>query len=251
MAVTAITDPQELRRRAAEIQWFHSMDLGHGVRVEGATDPALMVPKLHLPDLRGKRVLDIGAWDGFMSFEAERRGAASVLATDSFSWHGAGWGTKDGFELARRALDSKVEDQEIDVTELSPEAVGGTFDVVLFLGVLYHMRDPVGALERVASVTRELAVVETEVGMLLHRRPAAFFYPGAELGDDPTNWWAPNPAAVIGMLRAVGFVHAEVVWRRNLASRIGGWTKAKARGATDMSLLEAAQRFRFVFHARK
>lgn len=226
------------------------MDLGDGIQVKGDTDPALMVPKLHLPDLHGKTVLDVGAWDGFMSFEAERRGAARVLATDSFSWHGGGWGTKDGFELARSALDSKVEDREIDVMELSPEAIG-TFDVVLCLGVLYHMRDPVGALERVASVTHDLLVLETEVDMLLQRRPAAAFYPTDELQDDPTNWWAPNPAAVLGMLRAVGFSQAEVVWQRNLARRVGGWAKAKLRGAADMSLLDAAQRFRFVFHARK
>jgi tRNA (mo5U34)-methyltransferase len=250
-AMTTTIDPQELRQRADEIHWFHTMDLGHGVRVQGDTDPSLMVPKLHLPDLHGKSVLDIGAWDGFMSFEAERRGAERVLATDSFSWHGDGWGTKEGFELAREALGSKVDDQDIDVMDLSPEAVGGTFDVVLCLGVLYHMRDPVGALERAASVTGDLLVLETEVGMLLHRRPAAFFYPGPELRDDPTNWWAPNPAAVIGMLKAVGFSHAEVVWQRNLGRRVGGWAKAKLRRRTDMSLLEAAQRFRFVFHARR
>jgi tRNA (mo5U34)-methyltransferase len=248
--VTATVDSKELERRASEIHWFHSMDLGHDVRVKGDTDPALMVPRLHLPDLHGKSVLDVGAWDGFMSFEAERRGAARVLATDSFSWHGDGWGTKAGFELAREALGSRVEDREIDVMELSPDAIG-SFDVVMFLGVLYHMRDPVGALERVASVTGDLLVLETEVGMLLRRRPAAFFYPGAELLEDHTNWWAPNPAAVLGMLRAVGFAKAEVVWQRNLARRVGGWAKAKARGEADMSLREAAQRFRFVFHAWK
>lgn len=250
MRATTSIDPEELRQRASAIRWFHTMELGHGVRVEGYTDPALMVPKLHLPDLHGKEVLDVGAWDGFMSFEVERRGAARVLATDSFSWCGEGWGTKDGFELARQALESKVEDRDIDVMDLSPDEVG-RFDVVLCLGVLYHMRDPVGALERVASVTRELLVLETEVGMLLHRQPAAAFYPGAELLDDPTNWWAPNPAAVLGMLRAVGFSRAEVVWHRNLLRRVGGWTKAKLRRGTEMTLLDAAQRYRFVFHAWK
>ena len=70
-----------------------------------------------------------------------------------YSWHGAGWGTKAGFTLAREALGSRVEDIDIDVMDLSPERVG-TFDVVLFLGVLYHLRHPFLALERVASVTR-------------------------------------------------------------------------------------------------
>jgi tRNA (mo5U34)-methyltransferase len=242
--------PDDFRRRAAEIRWFHSMDLAHGVRVHGATDPAEMVPKLRLPDLCGKEVLDVGAWDGFMSFEAERRGAARVLATDSYSWSGKGWGTKAGFELAREALGSKVEDYDIDVMDLSPEKVG-TFDVVLCLGVLYHMRDPIGALERVASVTRDLLVLETDVGMLLQRRPAAAFYPDNELLDDPTNWWSPNPPAVLGMLRSVGFHKADVVWERGLVQRLAGWAKAKLRGETDLPLLEIAQRFRAVFHAWK
>lgn len=248
--MTTSISPDEVRRRAAEIHWFHSMDLGHGVRVKGDTDPAIMVPRLQLPDLHGSEVLDIGAWDGFMSFEAERRGAARVLATDSFSWGGGGWGTKAGFELAREALDSKVEDREIDVMDLSPDEIG-TFDVVFLLGVLYHMRDPLGALERAASVTRNQLVLETEVGTLLNRRPAAAFYPDAEMNDDPTNWWAPNPPAVLGMLKAVGFSRAEVVWQRGLGRRLGGWARAKLRNETDMTLADAAQRFRFVFHAWK
>ena len=78
-------------------------------------------------------VLDIGSWDGFFAFEAERRGASRVLATDSFCWNGDGWGTKDG-SIARKVFNSKVEDLEIDVLELSPEKVG-TFDLVLCLGV--------------------------------------------------------------------------------------------------------------------
>src|SRR6185295_7335307 len=140
----------------------------------------------------------------FFSFEAERRGAARVLATDSFCWGQGGWGTKAGFELARRALHSRVEDLEIDPMDLSPERVG-TFDVVLFIGVLYHMRHPLLALERVASVTRELAIVDTHVAMTDLDRPVMLFYPNNELNDDWTNWWGPNPAAVEAMLGTVGF----------------------------------------------
>ena len=97
---------------------------------------------------KGLSVLDIGAWDGFFSFECERRGASRVVAADYFSWHGSGWGTKAGFTLARDVLGSKVEDVDIDVMDLTPERVG-TFDLVLFLGVLYHLRHPLLALERV------------------------------------------------------------------------------------------------------
>jgi len=158
-------------------------------------------------------VLDIGAWNGFFSFEAERRGAKRVLATDSFIWSGAMPGLgKEGFSLARRALGSNVEDLYIDVMDLSPEKIG-TFDVVLFLGVLYHMRHPLLALERAASVTAEggMLILETHVDMLHEKRPAMAFYPGGELGNDPTNWFGPNPAAVEGMLKAVGFEKVQMV----------------------------------------
>jgi tRNA (mo5U34)-methyltransferase len=238
----------DLRRRAEKVHWFHTIDLGSGVTTPGLVDPSVILPRLRLPDLAGKTVLDVGAWDGYFSFEAERRGAARVVATDSYSWGGGGWGSKAGFNIAREALASGVEDVTVDVMELDPAQLG-TFDVVLLLGVLYHMRDPLGALERVASVTGELLIVETEVGMLLHRRPAAAFYPGAELANDPTNWWAPNPAAIEGMLRAVGFSRVELVWKRGLARRVSGWLGNRALGRSDMSLVDAMQRFRFVFHA--
>ena len=149
-------------------------------------------------------MLDVGAWDGFFSFEAERRGAARVVAADYYSWHGGGWGSKAGFELARTTLGSKVEDVDIDVMDLSPERVG-TFDVVFFLGVLYHLRHPLLALERIASVTRKLLVLETVVDMEGISRPAAAFYPRRELNNDPTNWWGPNVPALHAMLGDVGF----------------------------------------------
>jgi tRNA (mo5U34)-methyltransferase len=150
-------------------------------------------------------VLDVGSWDGFYAFEAERRGASRVLATDSFAWRTA----KAGFELARRVLDSHVEDMDIDVLELSPDRVG-TFDVVLFLGVLYHMRHPLLALERVASVTGDHLVLETHVDLLDLPRPAMAFYPGTELNGDETNWCGPNPPMVLAMLNTVGFSKAEI-----------------------------------------
>jgi len=127
-----------------------------------------------------------------------------VVAADYYSWHGDGWGTKAGFELARATLGSKVEDVDIDVMDLSPERVG-TFDVVFFLGVLYHLRHPLLALERVASVTPTLVVLEPVVDMVGIGRPAAAFYPQRELNNDPTNWWGPNVPALHAMLRDVGF----------------------------------------------
>lgn len=212
--------PEELKARVAEIRWYHTIDLGQGIVTPGVFRTRDTLERLHLPsDFAGLSVLDIGAWDGFYSFEAERRGAARVLATDHFCWSGPGWGSKAGFELARRALGSRVEDLDIDVLDLSPERVG-TFDVVLFLGVLYHMRHPLLALERVASVTGRYLVLETAVDMLWTKRPALAFYPSAELDRDPTNWFGPNVPAIIGLLRAVGFRSVEVVSKTSLPHRI-------------------------------
>ena len=101
----------ELREAVAGIEWWHSIDLGHGIVTPGKDDSPAKLRDLKLPArFDGRSVLDIGAWDGFFSFEAERRGAARVLATDSFAWEGVNVGSKHGFELARQALDSKVED---------------------------------------------------------------------------------------------------------------------------------------------
>ena len=194
------------------IDWFHSIALAPGVVTPGRDETAARLPILRLPaSLAGRTVLDVGAWDGFFSFEAERRGATRVVAADEFAWSGRSWGSKAGFELARRTLGSRVEDVEVDVMELSPERVGGRFDLVLFLGVLYHLRHPLLALERLASVTAGTLVLETHVDMLATRRPTMAFYPGHELELDPTNWWGPNPEAIAAMLRDVGFPRVEIV----------------------------------------
>jgi Protein of unknown function (DUF1698) len=144
------------------------------------------------------------------SFEAERLGAKRVLATDSYSWDGGGWGTKKAFELAREALHSKVEDRTIDVMDLSPEGIG-QFDVVLFLGVLYHLRHPLLALEKVFSVTGDMLILETVVDLTWTRYPVLRFYPGSQLAGDQTNWFGPNPSAVVSMLKVVGFRKVEIV----------------------------------------
>ena len=202
---------EALKREVAAIQWWHTIDLGHGVVTPGVDPSAARLPQIQIPlDLTNKTVLDCGAWDGFFSFEAERRGALRVLATDSFCWGKGGWGTKAGFELARRTLGSRVEDLDIDPTELAPEKIG-TFDLVLFLGVLYHMRHPLLALERVASVTGGQLILQTQVDLLAVTRPAIAFYENHECNNDPTNWCGPNPAAVMAMLRTVGFRDVRIV----------------------------------------
>lgn len=200
--------------KVATLRWYHTIDLGGGIVTPGVDRTSVRLAELDLPvSFAGKTVLDVGAWDGFFSFEAEKRGAARVVAADHYAWHGLGWGTgqgKAGFELARRTLGSRVEDRDVDVLELSPESVG-SFDIVFFLGVLYHVPNPLLALERVASVTKGMLVLETVVDMVGYSRPAAAFYPDRQLNSDPTNWWGPNHAAVAGMLRAVGFSRVTTV----------------------------------------
>lgn len=219
----------ELKGEVAGTRWWHRIDLGHGIVTDGADNSPYKLKQLGMPDsLHQRTVLDVGASDGFFSFEAERRGASLVLATDV--WSGQGWGmqVKTGFEIARRALNSKVADMEIDVLALSPETVG-VFDVVLFLGVLYHMRDPLLALERVYSVTGTQLILETHMERVGGNRPMMVFYPGSELNQDPTNWWGPNPAAVEAMLKTVGF--RTVVKFREYPARERVGFRRKVKGA--------------------
>jgi tRNA (mo5U34)-methyltransferase len=243
----------ELQHRADALRWYHTIDLGQGVVTRGVDNTPERLPRVQLPeDLSGRSVLDIGAWDGFFSFEAERRRAARVVACDYYSWHGVGWGTgqgKAGFELARKALNSRVEDVDLDVLNLSPDTVG-TFDVVLFLGVLYHLPNPLLALERVASVSRGLLILETVVDMVGIGRPAAAFYPGTELNNDPTNWWGPNHAAVQGMLTSVGFSRVDVLTpARSAPYRAARAVYHRIRGKNTVAA--AFRQDRAVFHACK
>ena len=247
-------ETEELQTEIAKVNWYHSIPLGNDIVTPGVDNSSLRLAKLHLPEeLSGKSVLDVGAWDGFFSFEAERRGAARVVAADYYAWHGTGWGTgqgKAGFQLAREALGSRVEDVDVDVMDLSPERAGGTFDVVFLLGVLYHLPNPLLALERVASVAGDFLVLETVVDMVGFGRPAAAFYPGRELNGDPTNWWGPNEAAVHGMLKAVGFTRVETVTpTRSAPYRAARAVYHALKGKNELA--PAFRQDRAVFHAFK
>lgn len=200
-------DDAELRSEIDRVRWFHSVDFGGGVRASGQKPLEILRAEADLifaVDMTRKTVLDVGAWDGFFSLEAMRRGAKRVLATDWHAWGGPGWGTKAGFDLVKQTLAPSIEEMEADIPDLKPETVG-RFSVVLFLGVLYHLQHPLLTIQQLADLTQDHLVLETQMDMLDVDRPAAAFYPWRELSHDNTNWWGPNVPCVAGMLGNAGF----------------------------------------------
>jgi tRNA (mo5U34)-methyltransferase len=237
------TAPTTFTPPPATIAWWHQIELPDGSVTPGLDRSAEKLQSLHLPDLTGKTVLDVGAFDGYFSFAAERLGASRVVAVDTYSWRRPGG--KDGFEYARRALGSSVEDVELEVLDISPETVG-QFDVVLFLGVLYHMRHPLLALERMASVTNEMLVMETLVDMTFLRSPTVAFYPWKMFRDE-TNWWGPNRAAVVGMLHSVGFKHVvPYPVKRFSTTRLAGLPARAKNAGVLMSATPSSSRQRLI-----
>ncbi len=199
---------KSLQEEVDALPWFHQIDFGNGVLSPGwikKPKVARVARSLFDPiTVAGRSVLDIGCWDGAYSVEAVRRGAGRVLATDHYAWT-EGWGDRRAFELTRKHLAPSIEVMDIDVPDLSVDAVG-TFDIVLFCGVFYHLRHPFQTLERVAALATECLVLETHLIRLpFTTKPHMRFYPGKELLNDHTNWWSPNRSCVEAMLRDVGF----------------------------------------------
>ena len=237
-----------LKEKVAKLPWYHTIDLGNGVVTPGQDNSPKKLKRLCFPEsFAGKTVLDMGTWNGFFSYEAERRGAKRVLATDKFVWQTPGH--REAFHLAKAALNSKIEEMEIDVFDISRETVG-EFDIVFFMGVLYHMRHPVLSLEKLAGVTREMAIIETVVDMLGHKRPAMAYYETNELYGDYSNWVGPNPAAVCAMLRTAGFKRVEIVaGTRSFLFRLGRAIYLKKNGLD--TFMSALRTDRIVAHAFK
>jgi tRNA (mo5U34)-methyltransferase len=202
--------------------WYHTIDVAPGVTTPGWFDLRPILDRLPWPDVRGKRCLDVGTYDGFLAFELERRGAREVVATDisghaDWDWPAsvrargpvelarlAGPEKGLGFRIARELLGSGVERVERSVYDLSAAELG-EFDVVVCGSLLLHLRDPVAALEAIRSVCAGelLSIEEIRLGLTLrHPRRAV-----AELDGDSElcQWWVPNAAGHRRMLRAAGF----------------------------------------------
>lgn len=195
------------------ITWFHSFALPDGETIAGIRPLNILREEadIILPaDLSGRSVLDVGAWDGYFSFEAERRGARDILATDHFCWSGEGWGTKDGFDHIHARLNSAVRSLDVDVPNLDADTLG-RFDLVLLLGVLYHVKDPYRCLEAAAALCADHLVVETVTAMAHETMPVMRLYRPGELAGDTTNFWAPNVPALEVMLSTMGFSRIEAM----------------------------------------
>jgi tRNA (mo5U34)-methyltransferase len=214
-------DRETVLRKISHVPfWWHRIEVGYGLVTPGhhgdihhPTGDKNLLGNMRLPEnLTGKSVLDIGAWDGFYSFEAERRGARRVLAIDNF-YRGKQEGSgSQGFEVAKEILNSKVEFRKAGVYDLNPEEFG-MFDVVLCLGVLYHLRHPLLGMERIYSVTKEMLILETHYDPYHLGKPLAVFYENNETNDDVTTWWGFNESGLLALLRAAGFKKPEVLHR--------------------------------------
>ena len=188
--------------------WFHSINLGDGIITPGLKTryeisreaEAIFAPL----SLRSRSVADIGAWNGCFTVEAKRRGANRMLAIDDYAWAHPELRGKETFDLVMSRLGIEVETKHLDIQRASVAAIGH-WQVVLFLGVFYHLFDPIAALRCLSDITDEVLVLETHLELQDLTKPAMAFYPGSELNGDPTNWWAPNRAAVEALLKSVGF----------------------------------------------
>ncbi len=186
--------------------WWHSFELPDGSRVEGVCSLEGLRNRLAqfpIPsDLRGKRALDIGTWDGFFAFELERRGA-TVVAIDNWD--------NPRFHQMHALMNSQVEYRQLDMYELTPDRIG-YFDIVLFMGVLYHLKHPLLGLERVCALTTDLAAVDSFVlreehrpGVNVESRPVMEFYETTEFGGQTDNWVGPTLPCLLAMCRTAGF----------------------------------------------
>jgi tRNA (mo5U34)-methyltransferase len=231
-----------------DVVWFHSIDLGDGQITPGIKSVSQLAAEttaVCLPgSLAGQTALDIGAWDGYFSFELERRNARRVVALDHYAWsldlHAQReyhaqmkargeqprpgeevpglWDPvrlpgRAGFDYARGRLASRVEPVVGDFMTMDLAKLG-RFDIVLFLGVLYHLKDPFLALRRLREVTRTLAVIET-VSVALPAwadEKLWLFLETTELDHDASNWWAPTPAGLTALCRAAGFRDVHLVF---------------------------------------
>lgn len=192
---------EELLAEVDRHTWLYSVDLGAGIYTNGLFGPphTLVRDALDKIEVQGKRVLDVGCWEGQWSFEVERRGAAEVYATDYLVGDPRAeiseWGLKElpTFRLAHKILGSKVSyHPNVSVYQIDKLGVRD-FDIILFCGVYYHLKNPLLALAKLRQVMKVggLIIVEGAVVDGAEEASARFYYHEV-LGDDASNWWVPT-----------------------------------------------------------
>ena len=201
LSYAAMTEAEVRARIAAVPRWYHPIEVRPGIVTPGANEAGAVLRALELPaDCRGMRALDLGTRDGYFAFELERRGA-EVVAVDYLPK------TESGFAVAADLLGSRVTYLHRNLYELTAAELG-TFDLVLFLGLLYHLPDPLGALRVVRNLTAKRMYLETLVmdfGGAMDELPLMRFFAGASWAGDPTNYWGPNVRCVEEMLAETEF----------------------------------------------
>jgi tRNA (mo5U34)-methyltransferase len=255
MTTTPISHDELEKRIKSFPFWYHKIALPGGIVTPGFAP--LSPPSYRVPEsLAGKRVLDIGAWDGYWSFEALRRGAREVVAIDDFSDllgsinkdQRRGWET---FDLCREALgygEDRCKRIDMSVYDLSEEKLG-RFDVVFFFGTLYHLRHPLLALDKISGVCDDEIYVESAIlddyspyrgglGKGYPKEMVMEFYPGKEYANNESNWWVPSLLCLGHMVHSAGFSTTQV-WKLtdnvpgNVATCRGHAHGQKKRGALD------------------
>jgi tRNA (mo5U34)-methyltransferase len=196
-----------------DIKWFHSIKLPDGRTTDGCKPHNLLVTEadivFSMVDVKGKSVLDIGAWDGFFSFEAERRGAALVTASDWHCWVGSGWGKKIGFDTAKQLLNSKVE--ELIAKPEDIPLVPDSYDIVILLGVIYHVRNPISVINRCGILASESVIVETAYDNTPGLPAIRLLKPGELNPGDNSNYSLPNVEACRMMMQLAGMKDVKLV----------------------------------------
>lgn len=197
-------------------RWYHRVPLRPGLTTPGSNAADLILALLDLPsNCTGLRVLDLGTRDGYFAFELERRGA-DVTAIDYIP------DSTTGFRVCADLLGSKSKFVHANIYDLEPKEFG-TFDIVLFLGLIYHLPDPMEALHRVRAVCRDRLCVESHVidkALMLEdgttvamdtiapgldKLPLVQFFKGGSLRGDPSNYWGPTLVALEAMIREALF----------------------------------------------
>lgn len=194
-----------LQARIDGVRWYHEFDFPNGLRArKPAADPDVaghrllwrfIELELDKLDLAGKSVLDIGCWDGYWSFYAERRGARRVLATDDTAEN---WGCGDGLRLARELFGSRIETR-LDVSVYGLDRVHECFDVIFFLGVYYHLIDPFCAFAQIRHRCRDttIVVIEGDVSTGLRQHTVQ-----VDFADRSLPIFLPSPESLDDLLRA-------------------------------------------------